>query len=182
MYGDTCTPQWHYGNGPDQPPTSIHWSGDGLRQGETAANVFLNILSARLYKAFMKILNGRGILLAIADDVKICAPPSVLAEIVGKLPALAMSEAGLTTQASKNKIYVQPYARATWCAYLEANPRCEDASVLSLHDIPDGRLPAPVEFDEAYYAPHQGPSWPDNDGINMLGTPLGSPEFIKQYL
>jgi hypothetical protein len=98
----------------------------------------------------MKIHNGRGILLAIAKDVKICAPPSVLAEIVGKLPALAMSEAGLTTQASKNKIYVQPYARATWCAYLEANPRCEDASVLSLHDIPDGRLPAPVEFDEAY--------------------------------
>jgi hypothetical protein len=71
MYGDHCTPQWHYGNGPDQPPTSIHWSGDGLRQGETAANVFFNILSARLYRAFMKIIDGRGILLAISDDVKI---------------------------------------------------------------------------------------------------------------
>jgi hypothetical protein len=45
----------------------------------------------------MKILNGRGILLAIADDVQICAPPSVVAEIVGKLPALVMFEAGLTT-------------------------------------------------------------------------------------
>jgi hypothetical protein len=54
--------------------------------------------------------------------------------------------------------------------------------MLSLHGIPDGRLSAPVEFDEAYYAPHQGPSWPDNDGINIIGTPLGSPEFIKQYL
>ena len=54
--------------------------------------------------------------------------------------------------------------------------------MLSLHDIPDGRLPAPVEIAEAYYAPHQGPSWPDNDGINILGTPLGSPAFIKQYL
>ncbi len=106
---------------------------DGLRQGETAANVFFNIMSARLYKAFMKILNGRGILLAIADDVKICAPPFVLAEIVGKLPALAMSEAGLATHAPKNTIYVKLYARATWCAYLEANPRCEDTSVLSLH-------------------------------------------------
>jgi len=83
MYGDTCNPHWHYGSGPDQPPTSIHWSGDGLCQGETAANVFFNILTARLYMAFMKILSGRGILLAIADDVKICAPPSVLAEIVG---------------------------------------------------------------------------------------------------
>ncbi len=86
--------------------TSIHWSGDGLRQGETTANVFFNILSARLYRAFMKILNGRGVLLAIADDVKICAPPSVLAEIVGRLPALAMYKAGLTTQASKNRVYV----------------------------------------------------------------------------
>ncbi len=73
--------------------------------------MFFNILSARLYRAFMKILNGRGILLAIADDVKICSPPSVLTEIVGKLPALAMSEAGLTTQSSKNHIYVKPFAR-----------------------------------------------------------------------
>ncbi len=58
--------------------------------------------------AFMQILNGRGILLAIADDVKICAPPSFLADIVGKLPAIAMFEASLTTHASKNIIYVQP--------------------------------------------------------------------------
>ena len=58
----------------------------------------------------MKVLDERGILLAIADDVKICAPPEVLAEIVAKLPELAMSEAGLTTQATKNKVYVQPLA------------------------------------------------------------------------
>jgi hypothetical protein len=69
----------------------------------------------------MKILNGRGILLAIADVVKICSPPSVLAEIVNKLPALAMSEVGLTTQASKNRVYIQPSARAGWIAFLEAN-------------------------------------------------------------
>ncbi len=79
VWGYVHPPHWHYGNDPDQPPTSLHWSEDGLRQGETAANVFFNILSARLYRAFMKILNGRGVLLAIADDVKICAPPSVLA-------------------------------------------------------------------------------------------------------
>jgi hypothetical protein len=100
MYGDTCTPQWHYGNGLDQPPTSIHWSGDGLRQGETVANVFFDILPARLYRAFMKIFNVHGILLAIADDVKIHWPPAVLADIVGKLPALAKCEAGFTTQAT----------------------------------------------------------------------------------
>jgi hypothetical protein len=90
MYGDSCTPQWHYGNDPNRPPTIIHWSCDGLRQGETAANVFFNILAARLYRAFLKTIHGRGILLAIADDVKICAPPLVLAEINDKLPALAM--------------------------------------------------------------------------------------------
>ena len=69
--------------------------------------MFFNILSAKLYRAFIKILDGRGILPAIiADDVKIGSPPSVLAEIVVKLPALAMSEARLTTQASKNRVYV----------------------------------------------------------------------------
>jgi hypothetical protein len=48
MYGKNRTPQWHFGIGPDQPPTSIHRSGDGLRQWETAASVFFNILPARL--------------------------------------------------------------------------------------------------------------------------------------
>ena len=78
-------------------------------------------------------------------------PPAVLAEIVGKLPTLAMSEARLTTQASKNRVYVQPSARAAWVAYLDANPRSEDTNILSLHDIPDGRLLEPSEFDEAFY-------------------------------
>ena len=46
-----------------------------MRHRETAANVFFNILAARLYKAFNKILDGRGVLLAIVDDVKIKALP-----------------------------------------------------------------------------------------------------------
>ena len=82
MYGDNLTPQWHVGNGPDQPPTSIHWSDDGLRQGKTAANVFFNILVARLYRAFMKILDDIGVLFGLADDVSIACPPEVLGEIV----------------------------------------------------------------------------------------------------
>ena len=56
----------------------------------------------------MKVIDKQGILLAIADDVKICAPPEVLAKIVAKLTELAMSEAGLTTRATKNRVHVQP--------------------------------------------------------------------------
>ena len=103
MYGDTSTPQRHFGNGPDQLPTSIHWSREGLRQGETAANVFFNILAARIYIAFTKILNGRGILLGLVDDCNILGPPEVLEEVVQQLPALAMLEAGLTSQGAKQK-------------------------------------------------------------------------------
>ena len=57
------------------------------------ANVLFSILAARLYKAFMKIIGDRGVLLSIADDVKIVGSPSVLAEIVAQLHGLAMSEA-----------------------------------------------------------------------------------------
>jgi hypothetical protein len=97
MYGDTCTPQWHFGNGPDQPPTSIHWLGKELRQRETTTNVFFNILVSRFYRAFSKILDGRGILLGLADDCNILAPPEVLNEVVQQIPALAMSKPGLTS-------------------------------------------------------------------------------------
>ena len=41
----------------------------------------------------MKIVDDRGTLFALADDVNIAGPPAVLARIVAKLPALAMSEA-----------------------------------------------------------------------------------------
>jgi hypothetical protein len=94
-----------------------------------------------MYRAFVKTLNGHGILFAIANDVKICAPPSVLAEIADMLPVFAMSEAELTTQTSNSRVYVQPSTRAGWIAYLDANPRGEKGNILSLHNIPDGRLP-----------------------------------------
>jgi hypothetical protein len=147
MYGENRTPQWHFGNGPDQSPTSIHWSGDGLRQGEIAANVFFNILAARLYRAFMKILDDRGVLFGLADDVNIACPPEVLGEIVVKLPDLTMSECGLTTQAIKNMVYVQPSARTTWTSYLDENPRNPDPLSFSIHDFPDGRIMPTDEFD-----------------------------------
>jgi hypothetical protein len=72
-------------------------SREELRQGETIANVFFYILAARLYIAFTKILDGRGILMGLADDCNILAPPEVLREVVHQLHALAMSEASLTT-------------------------------------------------------------------------------------
>ena len=174
MYGDNCTPQWHFNNGPDQPPTSIHWSGDGLRQGETAANVFFNILAAMLYRAFMKILDGRGVLFGLADDVNIVWPPEVLGDIVVRLPTLAMSEAGLTTQATKNMIYVQPSAGEAWTSYLEDNPRISDPSIFSIHDCPDGRIPPSDEHDPSSMI------WPASDDINILGTPYGLPEFVDE--
>ena len=70
-------------------------------------------MAAKLYIAFTKILDGRGILMGLADDCNILAPPEVLCEVVHQLPTLAMPEAGLTTRATKNKVYVQASARAT---------------------------------------------------------------------
>ena len=31
LYGKTMTPQWHYGDGSDRPPTRVHMSVDGFR-------------------------------------------------------------------------------------------------------------------------------------------------------
>jgi hypothetical protein len=134
------------------------------------ANVLFNIVAARLYSVMMKIIGDHGVLFAIADDVKLAGPPSVLAKIVVQLHALALLEAGLKTQASKNRVYVLPSARETWLSYLEDNPRSSDPTALCLHDIPDGRL---HPSDDA---------WPKNDGVNIIGTPLGSPTFVEEYL
>ena len=183
MYGDTCTPQWHFGKGPDQPPTSCHMSGDVLRQGETVANVLFKIVTAGCYMTLMKVLDGRGCaLLTLSNESKITAPPEFLVEIVGVLIAQAMSEAGLATQARKNIVYVQPSAHEVWTIYLDNNLRNSDISVLSLHDIPDGRLPQPVEVEDAFYEPPHGPMWHESDGVNILGTSLGSPTFVEEYL
>ena len=64
---------------------------------KTTSNVFFNTMVARLYMAFSKIMNGRGILLGLAENFNILGPPDVLDEIVQQLPALAMSEACLTS-------------------------------------------------------------------------------------
>jgi len=175
LYGKTATPQWHYGEGPDRPPTSVHMSVDGFRQGDAPASVFFNILAARIYRKQLATLDGRGVLFAIVDDVKIAAPPHVIAEIVDSFSDMAWNEAGLTTQAVKNRIYVQPSAREGWINFLDATPR-DPSAPLQLHDIPDGSsFVDPFDTDSRRI-------WPEEDGINVLGTPLGSPDFIDSYL
>jgi hypothetical protein len=48
LYGKTVTPRWHYGDGPDRPPTSAHMSIDSFRRGDAPSSIFFNILAARI--------------------------------------------------------------------------------------------------------------------------------------
>jgi len=70
-----------------------------------------------------------------------------LGEIVVKLPELAMSECGPTTQATKNRVYVHPAAKATLTSYLDENPRTLDPMSFSFHDFPDVRIMPTEEYD-----------------------------------
>ena len=72
--------------------------------------------------------------------MKTASPPEVYAEVGNMLPALAMPEAGLTTQATKNMLYVQPSSKTGWLTCLNDNPRRSEDGPLSIHDIPDGRI------------------------------------------
>ena len=62
LYIKIVTPQWHYGDGPDCPPTSCRMSIDGLRQGDAPGTVCFQILVARVYKKQLALLDGRGVL------------------------------------------------------------------------------------------------------------------------
>jgi hypothetical protein len=75
LYGKTATPQWHYGDGPDRPPISVHMSVDGFTQGDAPTSIFFNILAARMYKRQLATLDGRGVLFATVDDVKLRPHP-----------------------------------------------------------------------------------------------------------
>ena len=112
LYGKTVTVQWHCGNGPDRPATSFHMLCEGFMKGDALATVYLNVLAARVYRKHLWILNGRGVLFAVTDDVKSLGPPEVIAKMAESFPTLAWEEAGLTPQPVKNRIYVQPSAHA----------------------------------------------------------------------
>jgi len=72
-------------------------------------------------------------------------------------------------------IFVQPSARNEWRLFLESTPR-DPSLPLQIHCIPDGST-LTDESDPDNYR-----QWPDDDGINILGTLLGSPAFIESYL
>ena len=105
LYGKTVTVQGNFGNGPNCPATNFHLSCEGLRQGDAPATVYFNILASRVYKKQMVLLNGRGLLFAFADNVKILAPLVVIKELVEIFPTIAWEDAGLTTQTFKNRIF-----------------------------------------------------------------------------
>ncbi len=75
---------------------------EGLKQGGAPATAYFNVMAARVYREQLQILNGRGVLFAVADDVKILGPPAVIKELAEGFPTIAWEEAGLTTQTVKN--------------------------------------------------------------------------------
>ena len=101
LYGKTFTVQWQFGNGPGRLATNFHLPCEGLRQEDAIATVYFKVLAARVYKKQLRILDGRGILFAVADDVKILCPPEGIHEMAEGFPTLAWEEAGLTTQTVK---------------------------------------------------------------------------------
>jgi hypothetical protein len=108
-----------------------------LRQGDAPATIYFNVLASRVYKKQLHILNGRGVLFAVADDVKILGPPAVIKDLAEGFPTLAWEEAGLATQTVKNRIFVESSAQARWSHFLEVTPR-NALTELPVHDIPDG--------------------------------------------
>ncbi len=90
-------------------------------------------------------------------------------------PALAWEEAGLTTQTVKNMIFVQSSAQANWSRFLQCTPRNTQSAHL-VNDIPDGSERVdPIDLDSERF-------WAEENGVNIRGTPLGSPAFVSSYL
>jgi hypothetical protein len=59
---------------------------DGLRQGDAPATIYFNILVARVYRMQLANLDGRGVLFAVADDLRVLGPLGVIGEIVAEFP------------------------------------------------------------------------------------------------
>jgi hypothetical protein len=122
LYGKNVTVQWHFGNGPDNHPTSLQMSCEGLRQGDAPTSVYFNVLIARVYRKHIAMLARRGALFAVADDVEILAAPAVIAELAEGFRAMEWNKAGLKTQSVKNKLFVQPSTQAGWNIFSVFDP------------------------------------------------------------
>jgi len=81
---------------------SLHLSCESLRHGDGPASVYFNVLVARVFRKQLVILRRRGVIFAIADDVKILAPPEVIGELAKGFRALAWEVSVLKTQTVKN--------------------------------------------------------------------------------
>jgi len=90
-------------------------------------------------------------------------------------PTLAWEEAGLTNQTVKNRIFVQSCAQASWSRFLDMTPR-NMSTELPVHDISnDSELVAHFDSDRERI-------WVGENGVNILGTPLGSNSYVASYL
>jgi hypothetical protein len=87
---------------------------EDLRQGDAPASVYFNVLIARVFMKKIIVLAGRGVLSAVADDVKILAPLAVVRELAKGFLALAWNGAGLKTQSVKTRLFVKPLAQYRW--------------------------------------------------------------------
>jgi len=88
---------------------------------------------------------------------------------------LAWEEARLTTQTVKNRIYVQCSSQATWSRFLDPTPR-KAQTELPVHAILYGsELVDPFD-------PGNDGIWLKENGVNIMGTPLGSNSFVTSYL
>jgi hypothetical protein len=70
-------------------------------------------LAARVYRKQLRILDGRGVLFGVADDVRILGPPEVITEMAKGFPTLTWEEAGLTIQKTKNESLCSPTPKPT---------------------------------------------------------------------
>ena len=81
----------------------------------------------------------------------------------------------MTTQTVKSHIFVQPLARAAWGHYMDSTRR-NMLTELSVQDIPDGSERTDLLDLESERI------WPDEAGVNILGTPLATNMFVSLYL
>ena len=80
---------------------------EGLRQGDAPATIYFNVPVARVYMKQLRILDGGGVLFAVADDVKILAPPGRNIGHGRRLPRLVVVECR-TSHANGQKPHPPP--------------------------------------------------------------------------
>jgi hypothetical protein len=62
---------------------------EGLRQGDALVTVYFNVLATRVYRKQIRILDGREVRFAVADDVKLLGPPKMITKLAEGFPSLA---------------------------------------------------------------------------------------------